>query len=48
MAKTGDIFHVFKVPNSKSKRIKKTPKPVTVSRVDPDNESTFSSVLDVE
>ena len=48
MAKTGDIFHVFKVPNSKSKRIKKNSKPVIVPRIEPDNESTFSSVLETE
>ena len=48
MANTGDIFHVFKVPNSRSKRIKKANKPKPIPQIDPDNESTFSSVLDPE
>ena len=48
MAKTGDIFHVFKVPNPRSKRIKKAHKPKPIPQIDPENESTFSSVLDPE
>ena len=48
MAKIGDIFHVFKVPNPRSKRIKKAIKAKPIPQIDPENESTFSSVLDTE